>query len=176
MLFRSAKNAVFNIETPVGIGIFIRNKENDEAEPAEIKYIDLHGTREEKFSVLSNLDLDSDSFQDTGDNWDDGFTPKASEQWGNYPALNDLYPWTSAGVTPSKTWVYAPDTDVLEQRWDEIIQETNLDRKKELFKETRDTTLEKTKNPLPGPGTEQGTKSPFNTVEWPQKPAIAEVG
>src|SRR5699024_11727475 len=43
-------------------------------------------------------------------------------------------------------------------------------------KETRDTTLEKTKNPLPGPGTEQGTKEPFSTVEWPQKPAIIEVG
>ena len=57
-----AKNAVFNIETPVGIGLFIRNKENDDTESAEIKYIDLHGTREEKFSALSNLDLDSDSF------------------------------------------------------------------------------------------------------------------
>ena len=171
-----AKNAVFNIETPVGIGIFIRNKENDEAEPAEIKYIDLHGTREEKFSVLSNLDLDSDSFQDTGDNWDDGFTPKTNEQWEEYPALNDIYPWTAPGVKPNKTWVYAPERAILEQRWDELIQETSLERKRELFKETRDTTLEKTKNPLPGPGTEQGTKEPFSTVEWPQKPAIIEVG
>lgn len=171
-----AKNAVFNIETPVAIGLFIRNKENDADAPSEVKYIELYGTRDEKFRALSNLDLDSNDFSDTGSGWTDGFTPKASDQWEQYPALNDLYPWTSAGVTPSKTWVYAPDTDVLEQRWDEIIQETNLDRKKELFKETRDTTLEKTKNPLPGPGTEQGTKSPFNTVEWPKKPAIVEVG
>lgn len=87
-----------------------------------------------------------------------------------------MYPWTAPGVKPNKTWVYAPERAILEQRWDELIQETSLERKRELFKETRDTTLEKTKNPLPGLGTEQGTKEPFSTVEWPQKPAIVEVG
>lgn len=171
-----AKSAVFNIETPVAIGLFIRNKENNVSEASEIKYLDIHGTRDEKFSILQTLNLDSDIFQDTGANWGDGFTPKATEQWSRYPALNDIYPWTAPGVKPNKTWVYAPDRDILEQRWDELIQETNIERKRELFKETRDTTLEKTKIPLPGPRTEQGTNSAFSTVKWPQKPAIVEVG
>ena len=171
-----AKNAIFNIETPVGIGIFIRNKKNDKTEPAEIKYIDLHGTREEKFSALSTLALDSDNFQDADKGWNDGLIPKGNQQWEQSPALNDIFPWVAPGINPSKAWVYAPERAILEQRWDELIQETSLERKRELFKETRDTTLEKTKNPLPGPGTEQGTKEPFSTVEWPQKPAIIEVG
>lgn len=171
-----AKNAIFNIETPVGIGLFIRNKKNDKTEPAEIKYIDLHGTREEKFSALSTLALDSDNFQDADKGWNDGLIPKGNQQWEQSPALNDIFPWVAPGINPSKAWVYAPDRDILEQRWDELIQETNIERKRELFKETRDTTLEKPKNPLPGPGTERGTKEPFSTVEWPQKPAIIEVG
>lgn len=171
-----AKNAVFNIETPVCIGLFIRDKENDANEPAEIKYIDLHGTREEKFSTLNQLDLNSKGFQVAGDNWDDGFTPKTNERWGEYPALSDIYPFAAPGVNPSKAWVYSPEKILLEQRWDELIRETDSERKRELFKETRDSTLEKTKNPLPGPDTEQGTLSAFNTVEWPQKPAIVEVG
>ena len=72
------------------------------------------------------------------------------------------------GLIQVESWVYAPDRDVLEQRWDEFVQETSTERKRELFKETRDTTLRKTKNPLPGLGTKQRTKEPFSTVEWPQ--------
>lgn len=171
-----AKNAVFNIETEVAIAIFLRDKENDPNQPAEIKYTEIQGTREEKFAALSTLSLNDDRFEATGSNWDDGFTPQASETWISYPALNDIYPWTAPGVKPNKTWVYAPEQGVLEQRWDELVQERDLDRKRILFKETRDTTLEKTKKPLPGIGTEQGTGQPFSTVTWPYKPAIVRVG
>ena len=171
-----AKNAVFNIETPVGISLFIRNKENDDTDPAEIKYIDLHGTREEKFAALSNLDLDSDTFQDTGSNWGDGFIPSASENWGQYPALNDIYPWAAPGIDPSRAWVYAPDRDILEQRWDELIQEEKLDRKRELFKETSSINIGVKKAPLLGADTEQDTQIPIVDVSWPSRPAIVEVG
>ena len=133
-------------------------------------------TREEKFSELRDLDLDSDSFQDTGDSWDAGFTPKTNEQWGHYPALNDMYPWTAPGVKPNKTWVYAPERAILEQRWDELIQETSLERKRELSKETSSTKIDASKSPLPGLDTEQDTGHPLVSVEWPSRPTIVEVG
>lgn len=120
-----AKTAVFNIETEVAIALFVRKQNNDLNTPADIKYTELHGTREQKFEVLGNLDLDDERFEDTGAGWQDGFVPTAGAQWESYPALNDLYCWTAPGVKPNKTWVYAPEPGVLQQRWDELTQETD---------------------------------------------------
>lgn len=170
-----AKTAVFNIETEVAIALFVRKQNNDLGTPANIKYTELHGTREQKFEVLGDLGLDDERFEDTGTDWQDGFVPAAGAQWGSYPALNDLYCWTAPGVKPNKKWVYSPDRGVLQQRWDELTQETDIDRKRELFKETRDTTLEKTKRPLPSKDAEQDTRTPFIEVDWPSTPAIVEV-
>lgn len=169
------KTAVFNIETEVAIALFVRRQNNDLNTPAKLKYTELHGTREQKFEVLRNLDLDDERFKDTGTGWKDGFVPATEEQWASYPALNDLYCWTAPGVKPNKKWVYAPAPGVLQQRWDELTQETDVVRKRELFKETRDTTLEKTKRPLPSKDAEQNTRTPFNEVNWPSSPAIVEV-
>ena len=107
---------------------------------------------------------------------DDGFTPKTNEQWEHYPALNDIYPWTAPGVKPNKTWVYAPERAILEQRWDELIQETSLERKRELFKETSSTKIDIRKSPLTGSDVEQDTGKPITDVAWPSRPAIVEVG
>ena len=68
-----------------------------------------------------------------------------------------MYPWTAPGVKPNKTWVYAPERAILEQRWDELIQETSLERKRELSKETSSTKIDASKSPLPGLDTEQDT-------------------
>ena len=170
-----AKTAVFNIETEVAIALFVRKQSNDLNTPSDIKYTELHGTRGQKFEVLGSLDLDDERFEDTGTGWQDGFVPAAGDQWSSYPALNDLYCWTAPGVKPNKTWVYAPDPGVLQQRWDELTQEADIDRKRELFKETRDTTLEKIKRPLPSEDAEQSTRVPFSEVKWPSRPAIVEV-
>lgn len=170
-----AKTAVFNIETEVAIALFVRKQNNDLDTPANIKYTELHGTREQKFEVLGNLDLDDERFEDTGTGWKDGFVPAVGAQWASYPALNDLYCWIAPGVKPNRTWVYAPSLEVLQQRWDELTQETNIGRKRELFKETDTATLEKTKRPLPSKDAEQDTWVPFDEVKWPSTPAIIEL-
>lgn len=171
-----AHTAVFAIETEVAIGLFIRDQENDEQEPAEISYVELHGTREKKFEHLAELTLSDDEFQLTGSNWADGFVPAVDAEWAQMPALNDLFPWTAPGVKPNKTWVYAPTADILEQRWHSLVTEDDIAEKRRKFKETRDTSLEQVKKPLHGDDVEKDTRTQFHNVPWTSKPAIVRVG
>lgn len=171
-----ANTAVFKIETPVSIALFIRDQANDPTMPAEIKYTELHGLRNEKFEALHALSLDDEAFQKTGEDWTDGFVPAAGQDWANLPALSDIFPWVAPGIKPNKTWVYNPNPEILEQRWNDLLLEEDRELKAIKFKETRDTTLEKVKVPLPGSDTEQGTGIPFNKVVWPHTPAIVQVG
>jgi len=172
-----ANTAVFNIETPVSIALFIRDQANDSSLPAEIKYTELHGLRKDKFESLSHLDLADESFILAGADWTDGFVPSAGEEWASYPALNDLFPWTAPGVKPNKTWVYNPNKEILEQRWNDLILESDRELKAIKFKETSSTGLHLTKKlPLIGPDTEQQTQDAFDSVSWPHTPAIVPVG
>lgn len=171
-----ANTAVFNIETEVAIALFIRDEANDSSVPATIKYTEIHGLREQKFKALNDLNLEDESFRTTSTSWTDGFVPAASDTWTNFPALGDIFPWTAPGIKPNKTWVYCPSSEVLEQRWNDLLLEEHQETKALKFKETRDTSLTKTKRPLPGEGTEQDTHVPFKDVEWPHKPAIVPIG
>src|SRR5699024_7503721 len=171
-----ANTAVFNIETPVAIGLFIRNKQNDPDEPAPVSYTELHGTRQKKFEQLSKLSLNDEQFEDSGTKWTDGFIPAMKEEWEEMPALNDMLPWVSPGVKPNKTWVYAPTRDILEQRWHTIVAEDNLEKKRILFKETRDTKVDRGFKPLAGTDVEKDTHVPIMNVEWTAQPAIVRVG
>ena len=101
-----AHTAVFNIETPVSIALFVRDTANDSGVPAEIKYTELHGLREDKFAALDAMSLDDDVFVNAGSEWTDGFVPESTATWASFPALNDLFPWSAPGIKPNKTWVY----------------------------------------------------------------------
>ncbi|GAA1415196.1 hypothetical protein AUR04nite_34400 [Glutamicibacter uratoxydans] len=171
-----ANTTVFNIETEVAIAIFIRDQKNDPTVPAEIKYTELHGLREQKFQALGNLRLDDESFIQTSTDWTDGFVPAAGEVWADYLVLGDIFPWAAPGIKPNKTWVYNPSSEILEQRWNDLLLETDRDLKAQKFRETRDTSLTKAKRPLPGEGTERETHVPFEEVEWPHAPSIVPVG
>lgn len=171
-----ANTAVFNIETPVSIALFIRDQANDSSIPAEIKYTELYGLRKDKFEALSQLDLADDSFTLAGSDWTDGFVPSAGEEWTSYPALNDLFPWAAPGMKPNKTWVYNPNPEILEQRWNDLLLEDNNDQKVTKFVATQGTSLDKGKFPLPGSDTEQNTASPLGRLSWPYQPAVVGVG
>ncbi|CBT77241.1 putative site-specific DNA-methyltransferase (adenine specific) [Glutamicibacter arilaitensis Re117] len=172
-----ANTAVFNIETPVSIALFIRDQANDPTAPSEIKYTELHGLRKEKFGALDKLNLSDASFTLAGSDWTDGFVPAAGDEWTAFPALNDLFPWTAPGIKPNKTWVYNPNKEILEQRWNDLILEDDKELKAAKFKETSSTGLHLTKKiPLIGSDTEQNTQDAFDSVAWPTQPSIVHVG
>ncbi|MFD1375190.1 type ISP restriction/modification enzyme [Micrococcus antarcticus] len=171
-----ANTAVFNIETPVSIALFIRDKANDSTLPAEIRYTELHGLRKDKFEALSVLNLEDESFTFAGSDWTDGFVPSAGEEWASYPALNDLFPWAAPGMKPNKTWVYNPNPEILEQRWNDLLLENDSEQKIAKFVTTQATSLDKGKVPLPGTDTEQNTATSLQQVSWPHQPAVLRVG
>ena len=127
--------------------------------PAVIRHVTLHGRRGAKYTALSELELDSKSWRPARTDWQAPLTPAAESAWDEYPALNDLLPWALAGVKPNRTWVYSPDSHVLKARWSTLVSESDPKRRKELFKESRDATLTKTKAPLTGADTVKFTGS-----------------
>ena len=175
-----AKNAVFAIETPVSIALFLREENTDEETPADIRYVALHGTFVEKMHALAALDLDGAEFETARSGWGDKFAPEAGGDWDSYPELPDFYASCFPGVKPNKTWVYAPSESVLQERWAELIEGNDLEVRAERFKETRDTKITEGKNPLPGNDTFQGSLESLNDQIAreliPDTPNIVQVG
>lgn len=175
-----AKNAVFAIETPVSIALFLREENTDEETPADIRYVALHGTFAEKMHALATLDLDSAEFEPVRSGWGDKFAPEAGGDWDSYPELPDFYASCFPGVKPNKTWVYAPSESVLQERWAELIEGNDLEVRAERFKETRDTKITEGKKPLPGNDTFLGSLESLNDQIAreliPDTPNIVQVG
>ena len=174
------KNAVFAIETPVSIALFLREENTDEETPADIRYVALHGTFAEKMQALAALDLDGAEFEPVRSGWEDKFVPEAEGDWDSYPELEDFYAEFYPGVKPNRTWVYAPSESVLQERWAELIEGTDLKVRAERFKETDSIGIARGKDPLSGVDTFQGSKESLNDQIAreliPDAPNIVPVG
>nr|WP_237546428.1 type ISP restriction/modification enzyme [Streptomyces sp. SID5606] len=70
--------------------------------------------------------------------------------WDTYPALADLFPWGSPGLAAHRNWVVSPAKEVLESRWNQLVGEEDPDVKAALFSPTRDRSVERVHNALPG--------------------------
>lgn len=172
--------AVFDIETPVSIALFLREENTDEETPADIRYVALHGKLEEKMQALAALNLDGAEFEPVRSGWGDKFAPEAGGDWDSYPELVDFYTKNFQGIKPNKTWVYAPAETVLQERWVELIEGNDLEVRTERFKETPSTSIFKGKKPLPGKDTFQGSRESLNDQiareVIPDAPNIVPVG
>ncbi|MGS2613629.1 type ISP restriction/modification enzyme [Micromonospora sp. LZ34] len=145
------------VQRPLAIGIFVRRAATDRTKPARIWYTALHGRRLEKYDQLRNLTLASDQWRPARTEWTAPLTPAADSGWDDYPALGDLLPWVLPGAKPNRTWVYAPSSEILERRWSALPAAASREERKELFKETRDRTIDSKVEPLPGLPSHTGT-------------------
>jgi len=108
--------AIFNIETPVAIAIFVRLEGEDEAGPADMKFLAFSGSRDFKFHKLRETSLHSPSWRAVRSAWDAPFTPAASSDWDCWPAIGDLFPWFGPGVMAGRRFVYAPTAALIRDR------------------------------------------------------------
>lgn len=106
--------------------------------------------------------------------------PKRRGDWDSYPELEDLYAKFYPGVKPNRTWVYAPSESILQERWAELIEGTDLKVRAERFKETASIGIARGKDPLSGVDTFQGSKESLNDQIVreliPDTPNIVQVG
>jgi hypothetical protein len=138
------------VRQPLAIGLFVRSAGQSREVPAPIHYRSVHGKQTEKFAALGAVRLDGPGWKEARTGWTDPLTPAAESFWDGFPALSDLQPWMGPGVKASRTWIFAPSTKVLENRWHQVVNETDAQVKKTLFKESPGVTLDRIPEPLPG--------------------------
>ncbi|MGO1408632.1 MAG: type ISP restriction/modification enzyme [Brachybacterium sp.] len=131
------------VRQPLSIGLFVRHPDVDPDAPATIHYRALHGRRAEKFKALRSIRLDDAEWQRARTAWTAPLTPTAGASWDDYPALGDLLPWTSPGVTGNRRWPYAPSIRILEDRWSALQAEEDSVARRRLFKETDSRGLDR---------------------------------
>ncbi|MFE4828060.1 type ISP restriction/modification enzyme [Streptomyces sp. NPDC056672] len=140
------------VAQPLAICIFVRkagavrNKDHR----ARVHYRSLAGRRNEKFRQLREIGLDDGGWRETHAGAARPFTPLTQSGWEDFPALDDIFPWGSLGVTSNRSWTSAPSAETLRRRWTTFVRETDPTEKRKLLKETRDRTLTSKKEPLPG--------------------------
>jgi len=147
------------VRQSLAIGLFLRTAGTGNQEPAKIRYRAVTGLQADKFAALAAIGLDDDGWREARSGWTQPLTPAATGGWDTYPALSDLLPWYSPGVFPTRTWVYAPSANILRKRWNKLIAEADLKVQAEMFKKTRDASMDKAKDPLPGSDTHRASST-----------------
>ncbi|WP_262401484.1 type ISP restriction/modification enzyme [Actinomadura sp. CNU-125] len=137
------------VQQPLAIAIFARRSDTDPGTPAEVRCTEVTGRRADKYDQLKALALNGPKWRKVRTDWEAPFTAAADSAWDDYPALGDLFPWTTPGVKPNRGWVYAPSPDILRRRWAAMVGEEDPARKGALMKETRDRTIDSDVKPLP---------------------------
>lgn len=117
---------------------------------APIHYVAVHGTRQSKEKQLHNLHIDGPGWRTSRPVEPVPFTPAPQSDWDTFPALTELMPWCKPGIKPNRNWVISPSKSILHIRWNRLVQEGDPVTKQELFKETRDRTLDKEALQIPG--------------------------
>jgi predicted helicase len=145
-----------SVQQPLCIAIFARHKVPHEGSPAKIHYLAVSGRAEEKRARLRRLMLADPDWSVCSENWQAPLSPKQDMAWTRSPLVSDLLPWSSRGVTPGRTWVYAPDEETLEERWDQFLA-ADPEERRELLGESCDRRLDSRVDPLPGVAPHRGT-------------------
>ncbi len=109
------------VQQPLCIGVFARYDAPDASKPAQMHHVTVGGNQQAKLGRILQLALDDADWAECTDGWQDPFLPASTRPWQRYPLLGDLMPWQRPGVKPNRTWVYAPDRDVLRRRWARLI-------------------------------------------------------
>jgi predicted helicase len=109
-------------QQPVCIVMVSRSNKTDSETPATVRFRALPlGKREVKFAALQELRLKDSGWIDCPSDWRAPFLPESQGAWSTFPALEELFVYRGSGVQPKRTWVFAPDSISLMNRWNKLI-------------------------------------------------------
>lgn len=133
---------VFNILSPVVIGIGVRHPDADATTrtdtPAVVRYRRITGTRDEKLAALNDIaDLTGDDWTAVTGDWAAPFLPEGTAAFDAWPLLTDIYPWQHSGAQFKRSWPIGESADVLARRWNRLVTAPEADRG-DLLRETGD--------------------------------------
>ena len=133
---------------PVCIGIFAHGS-NVPKSLRKMSYLAISGDQAEKFEALKDVGVNGSGWMKCASGPTASMRSARLESWLQYPAIEDLLPYTSLGVTCNRAWVRAPEKEVLARRWRRLIM-ADAEEKRALMKETRDRTIDKLVPVFPG--------------------------
>jgi hypothetical protein len=110
------------VQQPVCI-VMVSRSANPAApeKPAKLRFRALpRGHRNDKFVALAAISLSDPAWIDGPSGWREPFLPVSTGSWSTYPALEDMFEYNGSGVMPGRTWVIAPDSTSLIQRWEKL--------------------------------------------------------
>ncbi len=140
---------IFDIQTPVAIGIGIRTR-TEHAEDCIVRYLRVAGTRSEKLQRLRDLSLALITEEVSGLGLDN-FTPLSDSTYFDWPELTDLLPWHYSGCQAKRTWPIAETETVLRERWKNLLAGASAEQRA-LLRETGSRKLDKSFDSLLGNG------------------------
>jgi hypothetical protein len=144
-----ATRVFHSVQQPLCIGLFVRKGYVQRDRPAAVHYLAVTGRRQDKFDRLATLTFEDPEWAACSQGWQASFLPKRDPTWSASPPLHDLFPWSSRGVTPGRTWVYACEKETLIGRWWRFVA-ADREERRELFREPHDRTIDAVVAPLPG--------------------------
>jgi hypothetical protein len=128
---------VFAIQTPVAIAIGVRYGGPRPDIPANVRYVKITGSREEKLAKLDSIQSFSDvDWQDCPTDWTAPFVPAGRGAFSSWPLLTNLFPWQLPGLMIGRTWPVATTQESAEQRWDALAASPRSERRA-LFPDRR---------------------------------------
>lgn len=127
-------------QQPICIAVFIRQGEPDPETPARVHVSSVSGSVEEKATSLRSLSVDAGAWATCDDAWSTPFRGRKTSTWTTMPSLSDLLPYYAPGMKPNRTWVYAPDPEILKARW-RALMAAPANEKSSLLKETSSTRM-----------------------------------
>lgn len=131
----NAEENVFDILTPVAIGIGVRStgtRDTSKSRSCRVHYVRVSGSRADKFDWLERDFADVEFIEVTGIHLE-SFAPVAGGDYAQWPSLVDIMPWHANGTKAGRTWVIGPSESVLNERAGRMLSAPAAE-KPELFK------------------------------------------
>lgn len=113
---------VFAIQTPVAIATGVRYNKHNPTTPAVVHYSRISGTTAEKLAALAAVERFADlPWRPCFAGWTQPLLPAGDTPYWNWPLLTDLFPWQANGMQFKRTWPISESRDVLERRWQALL-------------------------------------------------------